>query len=115
MAVRIPLPCGREATVSNTDRALSGKPWRFSQGYVICKTLVDDFLAAGGKRTVVLRLHREVSGDNGHIYFRDGNTLNCCRSNLTSEYTCRPGNKTGRPAGDPTNDGGWATKKARKK
>jgi hypothetical protein len=113
MAVRIPLPCGREAIISEADRHLAAKPWRFSQGYVVCKEPVEDFLADGGKRYVVLRLHREVKGINGHIYFKDGNTLNCTRSNLTTEYTCRPGHKAGRPAGDPNNDGGWATKRAK--
>lgn len=113
MAVRIPLPCGREAIISDVDRHLARKQWRYSQGYVICKERVEDYLADCGPRYVVLRLHREVLGTDGHVYFKDGDTLNCQRSNLTVTYTTRPGRKTGRPKGDPNNDGGWATKRAK--
>jgi len=111
-AVRIPLPDGREALVSKEDAYLAARSWRWSQGYVVCKERIwseED----SGFRWVVLRLHREVLGTRPgtHIYFRDGNPLNCQRSNLTTEYTNRPGRKTGRRKGDPSNDGGWTTRR----
>ncbi len=114
MAVRIPLPCGREAIISDKDRRLANKAWRYSQGYVICKVPQEHSKADDKTNYDVLRLHRVVHNTDSHIYFKDGDTLNCQRSNLTDKYTCRPGNSTGRTKGDPRNDGGWATKRAAK-
>lgn len=114
MAVRIPLLDGTEALISAADKHLALKPWRWSQGYVVCKVCVWDD-AAKTNRWIVQRLHRLVFGEQAkHIYFKDGNPRNCQRDNLTEEYVNRPGKTTGRRAGDPANDGGWASRKKAK-
>jgi len=108
MTVKIPLPCGRVALISDKDRHLAKKGWRWSQGYVVCKEKRED-------EYVVLRLQREIlnTGERTHVFFKDGDTLNCQRSNLTTKYVNRPGKKTGRKKGDPDNDGGWASRRAK--
>lgn len=116
MAVRIPLADGMEALVSDVDAHLAGKPWRWSQGYVICKTKSWNE-EQGAFVWTVYRLQRLVLSDYAkrHIYFKDGNPLNCQRENLTHEYINRPGQRTGRIVGDKSNDGGWSTRRAKKK
>jgi hypothetical protein len=109
MAIKIKLPCGKTALISNKDRYLAKKSWRWSQGYVVCKEKQEN-------KYVVLRLHCEVNKEAGrtNTYFKDGDPLNCQRSNLTANYTNRPGKKTGRRKGDPANDGGWASRRVSK-